>query len=122
VDLVIGIESRGFIFGPLVARILEAGFVPVRKPGKLPAAVMRESYALEYGQDAVEMHLDAVRHGQDVVIVDDVIATGGTAQATCSLVERAGGRVRGLSFLIELTGLNGRGRLDGRPVHSVLQF
>ena len=122
VDRVLGIESRGFILGPLVARELHAGFVPVRKAGKLPWEVIRASYALEYGTDTVEMHVDAVRKGHVVLVVDDLIATGGTAHAACDLAERAGGRVCGLSFLVELTGLRGRDRLEGRRVHSVFQF
>jgi adenine phosphoribosyltransferase len=122
VDVVVGIESRGFIFGPLVARRLGAGFVPVRKKGKLPHDVLRESYDLEYGTDHVEMHVDAVRRGEAALIVDDVIATGGTARAACQLVERAGGEVSGLSFLIELQELCGRNRLPDRIVHAVMRF
>ena len=122
IDLVLGIESRGFIFAPLVARRLHAGFVPVRKLGRLPAEVLRETYALEYGVDSLEMHADAVGRGHRVVIVDDVMATGGTAEATCRLAERAGADVMGLSFLIELTSLGGRTRLAERKLHSVIQY
>lgn len=122
IDRVLGIESRGFIFAPLVARELHAGFVPVRKRGKLPHDVLRASYALEYGEDTVEMHVDGVRRGHDVLIVDDLIATGGTAAAACQLVGRAGGSVRGLAFLVELSDLRGRRRLDGFTVHSILTF
>src|SRR5436190_12598568 len=122
IDRVIGIESRGFILGPLVARELHAGFVPVRKKGKLPFEVFAASYALEYGTDTVEMHVDGVMRGHEVLIVDDLIATGGTAAAACELVERAGGHIRGLSFLIELTALPGREKLAGRNVHAVISY
>ena len=122
IDRVVGIESRGFILGPLVARELHAGFVPVRKQGKLPHEVVRAAYALEYGEDVVEMHVDGVRRGHEVIIVDDLIATGGTAAAACQLAESAGGVVRGLSFLVELSELRGRDRLHGRQVHSVLTY
>ncbi len=122
IDVVIGIESRGFILGGAVADRLGAGFSPVRKPGKLPSRTIRESYALEYGSDALEIHEDAVQKGQRVAIVDDVIATGGTAQATVELVRRLGGDLRGLSFLIELARLNGRARLPGERVHVALTY
>ena len=122
IDLVVGIESRGFILGGAVADRLGAGFVPVRKPGKLPAATARESYALEYGTDSLEVHEDAVTKGQNVLIVDDVIATGGTAKATSVLVRRLGGNVLALAFLIELQFLNGRSQLDGEEIFSVLQY
>ncbi len=122
IDIVVGIESRGFIFGAAVADRINAGFSPVRKPGKLPASTVRESYALEYGTDALEMHADAVRKGQRVLIVDDLLATGGTARATTDLVKRLGGDVHGLAFLIELVGLSGRARLAGEQVHAVLQY
>jgi adenine phosphoribosyltransferase len=121
-DRVVGIESRGFILGPLVARELHAGFVPVRKPGKLPSETYRESYELEYGTDTVEMHVDAVRLGHGVLIVDDLIATGGTAVAAARLVERAGGHVAGFSFLVELGALHGRARLGDRPASAVLTY
>ena len=122
IDVVVGIESRGFIFGAAVADRIGAGFSPVRKPGKLPSTTVRASYSLEYGTDSLEMHNDAVRPGQRVLIVDDLLATGGTARATMDLVEGVGGKVHGLAFLIELVGLNGRERLNGTSVHSVLKY
>jgi adenine phosphoribosyltransferase len=122
VDLVVGIESRGFIFGAAVADRLKAGFSPVRKPGKLPSTTQRASYALEYGTDTLEIHDDAVAKGQRVLIVDDLLATGGTAAATVGLVRALGGDVVGVQFLIELVGLNGRERLAGEPVNAVLQY
>jgi len=122
IDVVVGIESRGFILGGAVADRLGAGFAPVRKPGKLPARTVRETYALEYGTDCLEIHEDGVAPGQRVLIVDDLLATGGTAKATASLVRRIGGDVRGLAFLIELTALEGRSRLPSERVYSVLQY
>jgi adenine phosphoribosyltransferase len=122
IDLVVGIESRGFIFGAPVADRLGAGFAPVRKPGKLPSACARESYALEYGTDTLEIHEDAVKKGQRVLIVDDLLATGGTAAATVSLVKKIGGIVHGVAFLIELVGLNGRAKLAGEQIHASLQY
>jgi adenine phosphoribosyltransferase len=122
IDLIVGIESRGFILGGAVADALGAGFVPVRKPGKLPARAVKESYALEYGTDALEIHEDAVAPGQRVVIVDDVIATGGTAKATASLVRRLGGTVHALAFLVELEFLNGREKLAGENIHTVIRY
>lgn len=122
VDKVVGIESRGFLFGPSLAYSLNAGFVPVRKPGKLPATVVGESYELEYGTDRLEMHRDGVAAGERVLIVDDVIATGGTALATARLVESVGGVVAGLGFIIELGFLKGRERLAGQRVESLLQY
>jgi adenine phosphoribosyltransferase len=122
IDLVVGMESRGFILGGAVADRLGAGFVPVRKPGKLPATTVKERYALEYGTDSLEVHEDAVTAGQNVLIVDDVIATGGTAKATAALVRRLGGTVHALAFLIELEFLNGRNQLVGENVFSVLQY
>jgi adenine phosphoribosyltransferase len=122
IDLVVGIESRGFILGSAVADRLGAGFVPVRKLGKLPAETIRASYALEYGTDSLEMHRDAVRAGQRVLIVDDLLATGGTAAATVDLVQQLGGKVVGLAFLIELAALLGRARLEGQAVHVVLTY
>jgi len=122
VDIVVGIESRGFILGGAVADRLGAGFSPVRKPGKLPAKTLAEQYALEYGSDSLEIHDDAVSPGQRVLIVDDVIATGGTAKATASLVRRLGGTVVGLAFLIELEALKGRAQLDGEQLYSVLKY
>ena len=122
VDVVVGIESRGFILGGAVADRLGAGFSPVRKPGKLPSRTVRETYDLEYGTDSLEIHDDAVQHGQRVRIVDDVIATGGTAKASAALVRKLGGEVVGLAFLIELLALNGRSKLAGEDVYTVLQY
>ena len=122
IDRVVGIEARGFIFAPMVAYRLNAGFVPVRKPRKLPAEVVRATYQLEYGQDALEIHRDAISRGQEVLIVDDLLATGGTASAVAGLVESLGGQVAGLGFLIELDFLKGRAKLGGYELHSVLRF
>jgi adenine phosphoribosyltransferase len=122
IELVVGIESRGFIFGSAVADRIGAGFVPVRKPGKLPSTTVRETYDLEYGTDALEMHDDAVRRGQRVLIVDDLLATGGTASAASRLVETLGGKVHALAFLIELVGLEGRRKLEGYRLHTVLKY
>jgi len=122
IDAVVGIESRGFILGSAVARQIGAGFVPVRKPGKLPAKAIKEVYELEYGKDAIEVHADAIDKGQRVLIVDDVLATGGTAAATTRLVKQLGGTLHGLAFLIELTFLNGKSKLTGESVFSVLQY
>ena len=122
VDLVAGMESRGFLFGPLLALRLGTGFALMRKPGKLPAAATRVSYDLEYGTDALEIHSDAVRPGQRVLIVDDLLATGGTAAAAVKLVEELGGEVAGLSFVIELDFLHGRDRLAGYEVSSLLHY
>jgi adenine phosphoribosyltransferase len=122
IDLVVGIESRGFIFGAAVADRIGAGFAPVRKPGKLPSSTIRASYDLEYGSDSLEMHADAVRDGQRTIIIDDLLATGGTARATTDLVKKLGGQVVGLGFLIELTALNGRDKLTGESIHSVLKY
>ena len=118
----VGIESRGFILGGAVAVALGAGFVPVRKPGKLPGKAVKESYALEYGTDALEIHADAVAPGQRVLIVDDVIATGGTAKATASLVRALGGTVHALAFLVELEFLKGREKLAGETIHTVIRY
>lgn len=119
-DRVVGIEARGFMFGAAIARELRLGFVPVRKPGKLPGRTEKIAYGLEYGSDALEMHADAFAAGETALVVDDVLATGGTAAATVALVERLGARVAGLSFFIELGALGGRSRLSGRPAHAVL--
>ena len=121
-DKVVAIESRGFILGSLVAAELGRGFVPVRKPGKLPARAIRASYALEYGTDSLEMHEDALARGERVVIVDDVIATGGTARAVAELTERLGARVAGYAFLIELSFLGGRDKLGGYDVASLIRY
>ncbi|MEO8682207.1 MAG: adenine phosphoribosyltransferase [Vicinamibacterales bacterium] len=122
IDQVVGIESRGFILGAAVANALGCGFVPIRKPGKLPSATHSESYNLEYGTDALEIHTDAMGHKARILIVDDVLATGGTARAAADLVKRAGGNILGLAFLIELDFLHGRGKLAGEPVYSVLRY
>jgi adenine phosphoribosyltransferase len=118
----VGIESRGFILGAPIAQRLGAGFVPVRKPGKLPAQRVRETYALEYGTDALEMHEDALSPGQRVLIVDDVIATGGTAKATVNLVRGRGAELCGLTFLIELTFLNGRAHMGDERMFTALRY
>lgn len=119
---VVGIESRGFILAGPVAQVLDAGFVPVRKPGKLPWRSIREAYALEYGTDALEIHQDALGSGASVLVIDDVLATGGTAGAACRLVERAGGLVVACAFMIELTVLGGRGRLGGHQISSLVTY
>jgi adenine phosphoribosyltransferase len=122
IDLVVGMESRGFIFGMPLAYRLGVGFVPVRKPGKLPAETISESYALEYGVNTLEVHQDAILPGQRVLVVDDLLATGGTAQATSKLVERLGGQVAGMAFVIELTFLNGRKQLPDYDVFSLIAY
>jgi adenine phosphoribosyltransferase len=122
VDVVMGIEARGFIFAPALAYALGAGFVPVRKPGKLPAETVSVSYDLEYGKDTLEMHKDAVGPGTRVLIVDDLLATGGTASAAARMVRESGGTVAGLGFVVELTFLNGRRKLAGNEVFSLLQY
>ncbi len=122
VDLVVGIESRGFILGAAVADRIGAGFVLVRKVGKLPSATIRASYSLEYGTDSLEMHKDAIEPGQRVLIVDDLLATGGTAAAAVSLVKQLGGTVEGLAFLIELLELKGRDKLPGEQLTTILQY
>ena len=122
IDLVVGIESRGFILGAAVADRLRAGFVPVRKLGKLPSQTVRATYDLEYGTDSLEMHRDAITAGQRVLIVDDLLATGGTANATLKLVKELGGKVEGVSFLIELVGLGGRSKLADEHINVVLQY
>jgi len=122
IDRVVGIEARGFIFAPSVAYRLNAGFVPVRKPKKLPAQVARAAYHLEYGQDALEIHRDAVNKGEEVLIIDDLLATGGTAAAVTGLVESLGGHVAGVGFLIELGFLKGREKLSRYDLHSVLKY
>ena len=122
IDIVVGIESRGFIFGSAVADRLKTGFVPVRKPGKLPSRTRKASYSLEYGADALEIHEDAVHKGQRVLVVDDLLATGGTAAATISLISGLGAEVVGVQFLIELVGLEGRKKLPGQRVSAVLNY
>jgi adenine phosphoribosyltransferase len=122
IDRVAGIEARGFIFAPALAYALHAGFVPIRKLKKLPAATERIEYSLEYGSDGVEIHRDAIQPGHSVLIVDDVLATGGTAAAAAKLIERLGGRVAGLGFVIELDALNGRQKLSGYEIDSLLHY
>ena len=122
VDLVAGIEARGFIFAPTVAYALGAGFIPVRKPGKLPAATHKATYDLEYGTDSLEIHRDAVEPGQRVLIVDDLIATGGTAKAVAELIEKMGGEIVGFAFVVELEFLKGRGKLQKYEVTSLLKY
>ena len=122
VDLVLGIESRGFILGAAIADRLRTGFVPARKPGKLPSRTVRQTYELEYGSDALEVHEDAIEPGQRVLIVDDLLATGGTAGAARDLVRRTGGAVVGIAFLVELTFLDGRSRLGDTPLVVGLQY
>ena len=122
IDRVVGIEARGFIFAPTVAYRLNAGFVPVRKPKKLPAQVARAAYSLEYGQDALEIHRDAINTGEAVLIIDDLLATGGTAAAVAGLVESLGGHVAGVGFLIELGFLKGREKICRYDLHSVLIY
>ena len=122
VDLVLGIEARGFIFGPALAYRLNAGFVPVRKPKKLPAETAKVTYELEYGSDTLEVHKDAVQPGQRVIIVDDLLATGGTASATVQLVKSLGGEIAGLGFVVELDFLKGRQKLQDYDVFSLLHY
>jgi adenine phosphoribosyltransferase len=122
IDKVVGIESRGFMFAPIVAYNLNAGFVPVRKPGKLPYQKIRQSYDLEYGTDSIEMHDDAIQPGEHVLIVDDLVATGGTALAAARMVESLGGIVSGFGFIVELTFLPGRQKLQGYEVESLIRY
>ena len=122
VDKVVSVESRGYILGAPLAYKLSAGFVPIRKPGKLPAATVRQEYALEYGTDAIEIHKDAISLGENVLLHDDLLATGGTIAAACHLVERLGGKVVGLSFLIELTFLSARKKLPQYDIFSLIQY
>jgi adenine phosphoribosyltransferase len=121
-DLVLGAEARGFIFGDALAYELGAGFVPARKPGKLPWETVEATYELEYGTDSLQVHRDAIGTGARVIVLDDVLATGGTARAKCELVEQLGGTVVGVLFLIELTFLDGRDKLGGYDVHSLIQY
>jgi|SRR5579862_2928212 len=122
IDVVAGIEARGFIFAPALAYSLGAGFVPVRKPKKLPAKTASVSYSLEYGTDTLEIHEDAIHSGQSVIICDDLLATGGTAAATAKLIEKLGGKVEGAAFAVELTFLQGRSKLNGVDVFSLIQY
>lgn len=122
IDRVVGMESRGFFFATLLAEQLGAGFVPVRKPGKLPFDKISQEYSLEYGVDVLEMHADAIKPGEKVLIHDDVLATGGTAEAVCKLVERLGGEIVQVNFLMELSFLNGRKKLEGYDVQSLITY
>lgn len=122
IDLVLGMEARGFIFAPALAYRLNAGFVPVRKPGKLPAATVKYDYALEYGTNSLEVHRDAIQKGQRVLIVDDLLATGGTAEATAKLASLLGAEIAGLGFVVELDFLHGRQKLEGYDVMSLLHY
>ena len=122
IDVVVGAESRGFFFGMLIAHELNAGFVPIRKPNKLPAETIRASYALEYGTDSLEIHTDAIKKGDRVLIHDDVLATGGTAKAMCELVESLGGEIVQVNFLMEIEFLRGREKMKDYPVFSVLKY
>ena len=121
IEVVVGIESRGFIFGPAVAREIGAGFVPVRKPGKLPHKTVSREYALEYGTDTIEMHADAIADGMKVLMLDDLLATGGTMAAACEMVKDLGGDIVGIAFLIELCFLNGREKLTDYEIHSLIR-
>ena len=122
IDIIAGIESRGFIMGTVLAYQLNKGFVPIRKPGKLPAETLSAEYSLEYGTDKIEMHVDAVKSGDKVLLIDDLLATGGTMKAACELVERAGGQVVECSLLIELAALNGKEKLKGYDVYSMIVY
>lgn len=122
IDKVVAMESRGFFFGPLIAYKIGAGFIPVRKPGKLPFKTYSQEYALEYGTDNLEMHIDAINPGDKVLIHDDVLATGGTAEAVVKLVEKAGGEIIQLNFLIDLSFLNGRSKIKGYEVNALMEY
>lgn len=122
IDAVVAVEARGFIFGAAVAREIGCGFVPIRKKGKLPFETTSITYGLEYGTDTIEMHIDALEKGGKVLMIDDLLATGGTMAASCALVEKMGADIVGLTFLIELLGLGGRERLSGYPIQSVIQY
>ena len=119
---VAGMEARGFIFGALAASALGVGFIPLRKPGRLPYQISSVSYDLEYGAASLEMHVDAINRGDPLLVVDDLLATGGTAKASCELIEHAGGEIIGCAFVVELDSLGGREKLAGRTVHSLIQF
>ncbi len=122
VELVVGAESRGFIFGVLTARELNCGFIPIRKPGKLPCKTISQSYDLEYGADQLQIHADALQPGQRVLMVDDLLATGGTMQASCQMIEQLGAHIIGISFLIELKFLHGRDKLKQYPIHCLISY
>lgn len=122
IDFVVGIESRGFIIAPLIAAEFHCGFVPIRKVGKLPAKTIKHEYELEYGTDTIEIHFDAVREGDKVLICDDLLATGGTAEASVKLVEKIGGKVTGLAFIVELGFLKGRDKIKGHDIFSLVNY
>ena len=122
IDKIVAVEARGFIFGAALAYKLKVGFIPVRKPGKLPAEVAKEEYDLEYGKDSIEIHRDGIKEGEKVLIVDDLLATGGTAAACCKLVEKLGAKIIGVSFLIELTDLKGRESLKNYNIQSLIIY
>jgi adenine phosphoribosyltransferase len=122
INAVVGMEARGFIFGSLAATALGVGFIPLRKPGKLPHKTESVDYALEYGSNQLEIHIDALQQGDRILIIDDVLATGGTAKASCELIEKLGGKVVACSFVIELNDLNGRQRLNNYSVHSLVKY
>lgn len=122
IDKVVGVESRGFVFGGLLAEKLDAGFVPIRKPGKLPGDTIKETYVLEYGVDSIEIHSDAIKSGDKVLMHDDLLATGGTMEAACKLVEKLGGEIIQVSFLVELAFLNGREKLTKYDVRSLILY
>jgi adenine phosphoribosyltransferase len=122
IDYVAAVEARGFIFGSAVAERLKAGFIPVRKHGKLPYKTESHTYDLEYGTDTLEVHVDAIKRGKNVLLIDDLLATGGTMNAACALIEKVGGRVCGISFLIELPGLNGRAKLGSHKISTVISY
>ncbi len=122
IDKVVGIESRGFMLGAMIAEKLNAGFIPIRKPGKLPAETVKEEYSLEYGTDAVEIHKDAIEAGESILLHDDLLATGGTARAAVNLIEKLGGNVVQVSFIIELSFLKGREKLEGYDVRSLVDY
>jgi adenine phosphoribosyltransferase len=122
INKVVGIESRGFIYGALLAERLNAGFVPIRKPGKLPAKTISETYSLEYGQDSIEIHMDAIEKGDRVLVHDDLLATGGTMEAACSLIQKLGGVIVQVSFIVELSFLKGRERLKDYDVYSLIKY
>ncbi|MFW5425663.1 MAG: adenine phosphoribosyltransferase [Methylophagaceae bacterium] len=122
ITAVVGMEARGFIFGSLVAWELDVGFIPLRKPGKLPYNVQRVDYDLEYGTASLEAHIDAIEHGDRILVVDDVLATGGTAKASCELIEQLNGEIVACAFVIELTDLKGREKINNYPIHSLIQY
>jgi adenine phosphoribosyltransferase len=122
IDKVLGVEARGFIFAPMIAYRLNAGFIPVRKPGKLPSETESVTYDLEYGTDTLEIHKDAIQQGDNVLIIDDLLATGGTAEAVAKLVRKLGGKVTGIGFLIELEFLNGKEKLEGEDVFTLIKY